>query len=661
MARELKQLEEAGEPDWGDLEDLLASFARLVKSEVPFSRVARDLVDCLIDALAAVGAALWLVDEPGTLRLERHVNIGALGENALAGDHHRLLVETLHGGQAEVIAPHQAGPGPDLTAYTLLIVPMVIDTDAVGLVEVIQRPTIDSNSLDGNLRFTALLTELATDHLRRREVRDLREGRRRTGQFEDLLHSLHRSLDPKATASELANEGRRHIGCDRVSVAVRRGRRYRLVAVSSVDVINRRSVAVMRLQRLIARVAATGEEFWFEGPGQTLAPQLEDALSKYLDETHARSLGVVPLRVPKRGENDDDGAVIGALVVECFDAHRRDLTAATTSAVARHGALALANALRYRSLPTVPFLRSRHQVSGESSQHLLKALAILILITAAASTLLVKMDYDLHVQGELQPAARNHIFAPLDGQVSIVSVAHGDGVSAGQVLVELSSPELDLEIQKIQGEHAAMLQRSFAIESSLLDYSSSVDPELARVNKLAAEQQELRQLFASQKQRLDVLRKQREKLLVRSPIAGEVLTWETDQQLLDRPVRRGQRMMTVADLEGPWEAELRVPDDRVGPLLKLFDADQRPPPVSFELATERGVEHQGEILRVARRTEVDIDNRPVVRVAMQVDNRTLANPRPGTTVFAKIHCGRRTIFYVWCHDLVDRVKSWLNL
>lgn len=656
MERDSRQFENASELEWGELEDLLAAFAKLVKSDVPFSRVARELVDQLVKSLAAVGAALWMSDDEATLRLERQVNLEVLGTDALAGGHRQYLVETVRSGQAEIVRPHQ---GDSATSnYTLVLVPLVIDTDVVGVVEVIQRPTISGDALDGNLRFTSLLAELAAEHLRRQEIRELRHGRRQTRQVEDFLHSLHRTLDSRVIVSELANEGRRHIGCDRVSVAIRRGRHYKLVAVSAVDVINRRSIAVKRLEKLISLAAATGEEFWFEeGAEQPVAPQIERVLSKYLDESHCRSIGIVPLRAPRKDESTP-GGIIGLLVVEGFDAHQWDLRHEMTNTVAKHGALALANALRYRSLPTIPFLRFRRQVWGESTYSLAKGIAIAALIAAVAATFFIQTDFNVYARGELQPAVRQHIFAPLDGEVSLVKVVHGDHVKSGQTLVLMSSPELDLEIQKIQGEHDATLQRSQAIESALLDYNSSEENELKQVNQLAGEQEELNQLFASQQERLIVLRDQRKKLDVRSPIAGEILTWETEEELLNRPVRSGQRLMTVADLEGAWEAELRVPDDRVGELLKLHERGDQKLVALFDLATSADVEHRGEVVRIARRTEIDGDNKPIVRVTVAVDKSSLVDPRPGASLDAKIFCGQRSIFYVWCHDFIDRIQGW---
>ena len=663
MAGDITQVDEAPEPDWGGLEELLSDFAQLAKSDIPLRGLAQELIDCIINSLAPVGAAVWAMNEQGALDLVGQQKLDAVGSGSLAEFHRRLVREAMLRGRAELLSPGQALEGvANSTEFTLILVPVLIDQDAAGLVEVIQRPSISADAQEGNLRFIALLAELLAEYLRRGEVRNLRKVRRLTDRFAGFLLALHGTLDPKLTATKLANEGRRLIECDRLTVAFRRGRRFRLAAVSGVEAIHRASVAVKRLEKLVTHTATLGEAFWYESEqtDDQHPPQIERDLSSYLDESQTRTIGVIPLQAPSADGQSALDEVLGALIIEDFSAPEGKLTPATALAVARHGAVALNNAFRYHRLPTLPFLRSRDLAQGEPTRHWLKIFLGLVLIVAMGSTFFFTADFDVYAEGELQPTTRYHIYAPRDGQIAVVSVAHGEAVEAGATLVELSSPELDLEIQKIQGEHDAILQRSAAIESALLDYSSSVDPESIQINRLTAEQEELRQLFASQKERLAVLRRQRDMLTVQSPASGDVLTWETDKKLTNRPVRRGQRLLTIADLEGPWEAELRVPDDRIGPLLEFMEAADGPVEATFELATQRGIEYRGEVLRIARRTEVDAENRSIVRAALRVDRSSLVAPRPGGTIYAKIHCGQRSLFYVWCHAIIERLEGWLR-
>ena len=47
-------------------------------------------------------------------------------------------------------------------------------------------------------------------------------------------------------------------------------------------------------------------------------------------------------------------------------------------------------------------------------------------------------------------------------------------------------------------------------------------------------------------------------------------------------------------------------------------------------------------------------------VKVNVEQPSEAEPRPGATTTAKIHCGRRSIGYVWLHDIWDAAIEWLR-
>jgi hypothetical protein len=166
-------------------------------------------------------------------------------------------------------------------------------------------------------------------------------------------------------------------------------------------------------------------------------------------------------------------------------------------------------------------------------------------------------------------------------------------------------------------------------------------------------------MLDNQKQQLQLLHEERAKLVVRSPASGNVLTWNLDVLLQNRPVQRGEVLVSVANLAGEWTAELQVPDNRIGYLLEAERRHGGPLNISFELATDRGNPYHGALRQIASRTELNESNRPIVRVAMDVDTESRGVLRPGATVFAKINCGRRSIGYVWFHDLIDALRNWI--
>ncbi len=156
-----------------------------------------------------------------------------------------------------------------------------------------------------------------------------------------------------------------------------------------------------------------------------------------------------------------------------------------------------------------------------------------------------------------------------------------------------------------------------------------------------------------------MLRRQRDQLLVHAPMAGTITTWDLEQLLLNRPVQRGQQMLNVANLEGPWVAELKVPDDHIGYVLGAKNPSNSMT-ASFQLATSRGVDYKGTLRHIASRTETTDDKRSVVRVTLDVDKKNIPEPRPGATIHAKIHCGRKSLAYVWFHDVIEAALNWLR-
>jgi multidrug efflux pump subunit AcrA (membrane-fusion protein) len=665
MVSDSPQPSETADSQWIDFENSLGEMARLAKSGMPFERLAQSLLDETVHILAAVGGAVWLGSSASSLRLQHQVNYHLLNGEAGESFHPQLLELARTEGEIVVVPPGGITIGtksvPNPTDFTLLVAPLTVDQQVVGFFEVIQRSTTSAAAVRGNRRLLALVGELAADHLRREEIRELRDERLRTQQFEALTERIHGSIDIRSVAYEVANGGRQLIECDRVSIAVRKGRRFKVIAISGVDSANRRSNAVRRLEELAASVAKAGETVWYDdgADNDAVAPQIAELLQDHADEVHPRTIGAIPLTAAQPEHSAVRAPVVGLLIVEQFSSVLDSASRERATGVARHSGLAVANALRYESLPTIPFLRRRSEQLAQRGLRMSVILPALAGVVLVASLFVIPMTFNVHAEGDLQPEQQQHLFAPFEGQVAAIRVEHGQQVAANDVLLELRSTEIDLESQRIQGEFDVTQKRIAAIESSLLQIDDSNDEEIARMNQLAAEQEEQRQLLASQQEQLATLRSQREKLIIRSPMDGQVLTWDLEKSLTDRPVQRGQLLLSVANLKGPWVAELDVPDDEIGHILSA-QASPNATPVTFQLATNRGVDFQGVIRRISSRTENGADDRPIVRVTVDVDEKEIGELRPGATISAKINCGKRRVAYVWFHEVVEAVQSWIS-
>jgi multidrug efflux pump subunit AcrA (membrane-fusion protein) len=389
---------------------------------------------------------------------------------------------------------------------------------------------------------------------------------------------------------------------------------------------------------------------------------LEAAVRAYVDESHARTLGVLPLRAPGwRTGQGPHGEALGALVVERFDAaadsaadrQRADL-------VQRHGVLALRHALWRQALPLSPLLLWWVEGSwfARVRRRPLAALSLLAGALLAAWLTLKPADFYIEARGQLQPKVRLDVFAPSDGVVHKVRVAHADRVSAGQVLVELRRSELDLEFARVLGEMQTTRAQLDSVAASRLRTERASAESRAEYEQLTAKEEELKKLLETLAAQYDILAEQRAQLTVGSPMDGQVLTWNVMRSLDGRPVRRGQVLMTVVAPDGPWVLELEVPDDQIGHVLAAQRQLGPRLDVSFILATDPAATQPGAIEQVAMEVRAEAGREASVLTTVAVDRDRIGRPRPGATATAKIHCGRRALGYVWFHDVIEALRSW---
>jgi hypothetical protein len=92
-------------------------------------------------------------------------------------------------------------------------------------------------------------------------------------------------------------------------------------------------------------------------------------------------------------------------------------------------------------------------------------------------------------------------------------------------------------------------------------------------------------------------------------------------------------------------------------VLEARSTAPQPLAVSFALSAEPGVEFHGTLNDLALATDVDEVDGPTVLATVSFDRDQVLGLRPGATVLARIHCGRRSLGYVWLHDLYEFVQT----
>jgi multidrug efflux pump subunit AcrA (membrane-fusion protein) len=665
---------------------LVNEIAKLSKSGATAEEFYPELLSRIITALAAAGGAVWLLDEDRQLTLQYQIN----AEPAILEDdsedatrHTRLIQRVANSGQSVLVPPYSGttdGEGEgNPTGFLLCLGALQHDGQNDGLIEIFQRPGTAPDTQRGYLRFLQQMCELAAEWLRSQKLRTLGDRQTLWQQADSFARATHESLDLKETAYIVVNEGRRLIGCDRVSVAIKKGRKCKVQAISGQDTIENRSNIVTALNNLATRVVAAGEPLWHDGATDDMPPQIEEALEDYVDQSYGRNIAVLPLREPERrlgvdndsgaaGEIDRDnahrGEVIGALIVEQIESDiPEDIFRARCDLVYEHGTRAIANSRAHSNLFLMPLWRALGRATWVlRARTLPKTVGVVGLILGLVLSLtFVNKDFNLEAEGTLlpDPESKHEIFAPIDGEVVAVLFDHNDKVKKGDTLIELRNRDIDIQLADIEGQILTNLAEQTKVQGQL-SRRQLLKP--AEERSLQAEKNELRVKYNVLIQKQELQKQRAEDLIIRSPIDGTVVSWDVEKTLRSRPIMTGQVLMEVADLDKPLMLEVELPEKREGHLDEylaeqgLLGTDGSLS-VTYILATDPDEPLAAvlELNSISMRADANEEHGAVIKMRAIPDQASLRElqPRPGAKVIAKIYCGRRSSGFVFFHEIYE--------
>ncbi len=672
------------------IRSLVSEIETLVRSDAAPQEFYAEFLNRVVQALAGDAGAIWIVGEGGRLELAYQINLRLTKLADRKEDqekHGRLLRKIVASGEGTLEQPYSGdgdGQSGNPTEYLLVLGALRSDQEVQGIIEVFQRPNGRAAVERGYLRFLLQMCDLAGDYLKTHHLRLFSDRQVMWTQLEQFTRLAHQDLNPRTTSYTIANEGRRLIECDRVTVAVKRGNRCRVEAISGQETFERRSNTVTLLDRLASVVVAGGEPVWYSGDTSNMPPQIEEAVEQYVDESHTKAIAILPLAKPNTAPAGTDEQTppewIGALIVEQITEEVFTQGMMRRIEVVRdHSASALSNSIEHHSLFLMPVWRtigkSRLLVRGRA---LPKTLVVVgLLLGTIAAMFLIPADFELHARGTLEPVLKRDIFAGVEGTVVNISnrAEQGTDVTEGEPLITLENSDLANSITELVGriestkkkitgltrQHSTMKQKPY-------------DP--AQLAHLESEIAESKQIVKSYQNQYDIAVQKSQRLVVASPLAGTVLTWKASEKLIGRPVEKGQVLLSVADPTGDWELELKMPEDRMGHIVRAQRAlreanagtsaspsDQQALTVEYIVATDPGNTHYGTIREIHSIAEVHGEDGNVVLIRVTINKKDItienseSRPRPGATVTAKIHCGRTSLGYSLFHDLVSWFQS----
>lgn len=502
--------------------------------------------------------------------------------------------------------------------------------------------------------------EILAERLRRREG----VGRSGSGPWMDpFLAELYTAIDRCGLDSVLAHDLPRILDCQRV-VVLRRGQRWKVTAVTGVTTLSHRTEAVRGLEALAAELAANHPPAprLIKAPGDIT---LREATNE--EESSPDTL-VLPWR-GRAGEKASDAETSGMVIIQWNDPAKIPAHLGALRRVVAH--LAYANDQLDRRLPWWKGL-GRRGLSRRVLRPTIKAGVIVVAVAAIWWGARLPVEFAIEANGRLEPIEQRSVFATHDGSVEQVFAEEGTQVSAGAPLVRLRSPDLDLRLEELVGDIAATTKRRDGLRVALNQLNAGQRDSADMARQLAAEIDSLDERLRGLSRLRNLVEQQQQSLTILSPIDGEVVSWDTRRQLDSRPVRRGDVLLRVAEIGGPWRLRLWVPDrelahvagsHRPQPPSESADESKTPPrSVTFKVLSRPWQRYQGSLISLGTSVQHRDDLGPAVPVDVAVDPGDVSHFAFGATAIARVHCGERPWWYVWSRQAIETLQRrfWIT-
>ncbi|MDA0587046.1 MAG: HlyD family efflux transporter periplasmic adaptor subunit [Planctomycetota bacterium] len=666
-----------------EVRDRIIQLAREIeefsRSDSPPQSFFQEFLKRVVGAVGARAGAVWMRNSSNQLELVSEVGLATTGfhenPNALSANQ-KLLVEVISNGQA--CTYHPSGSNVPLpTEDMLVLAALQQNKEVVGVVEIFQRHDTPEQARPGFLQFVEQMTGYACRYLDKQTQTSSASQTGMVGkvaeEFEQFVLQLHNSLDPRDVAFTAANDGRLLIGCDRMSVVILDGKKAVVRGVSGQEKVNQRANLIRRMTKLAQRVIRSKETLLYTGKVDHLAPKVEKALADFVQESGSRMVTVIPVFEPDPlVEKEEDRArpkekirrPVGGLIIEQIaESQPKPGVIEKSELISDHIGSAIFNAKRYNRLFLMPVWRGLGKCySFLEGKNGIKAALILLLIAAAITAMVfVPYEYRVEGQGRLLPVTEADVFAPWDGEVSEIKVKSGARVAADQVLLIIENKDLDQQWQAALGEletKETLRQKLAAMHGRL----TGPDDQSQRL-EIQGQWMETGKQLESLTEQLRILKERRDKLVIKAPIAGVVATFQLDQLLKNRPVRRGELLLEIKDDQGDWKLELEIEEHRSGHILdaqrRLEKQDLR---VEFVLATDSEKTVEGTLGAIDTRTNSSQElGGVIVAFATFKKSELPRTPRIGAEVRAKISCGEKSLGYVLFGDVVEFVQKYFWL
>ena len=307
----------------------------IARTQSDFNQFVETVLGKIVGLTGAHGALLWQVNDKGQPQVTHAIGNRVREVAPESQQHSKLVAEVIAketplglASQAVVVAGETQESITNSSPFLLLFSPIHNRKRVCcGTIELLQRNEMGKSAQDGYLNFLGQISKLFPRWHEHQDLRRLSNKESTWGSKIKFVTEVHRSIQLKETAYAIANEARRLLNCDRVSVARWVGKKCKVTAISSQDKFDNRSNVVRKLGAVATSCLASDTEVWSIGNTDDIAPTLAAKINDYLDESHSRTFAVIPLLDRPRDDSDQSDQTrrhskpkkLGALIIEYFD------------------------------------------------------------------------------------------------------------------------------------------------------------------------------------------------------------------------------------------------------------------------------------------------------------------------------------------------------
>ncbi len=265
-------------------------------------------------------------------------------------------------------------------------------------------------------------------------------------------------------------------------------------------------------------------------------------------------------------------------------------------------------------------------------KHLKMKLMLASLAGLLLASALLQGEFQVTADAVLEGKMQRIVAAPIEGFLLSASVRAGDTVHSGEVMATLDDAELQLELNKLNGQ-LQKFRREYREALSTNDLVK-IRVSSAQIDQANAE--------------MELTRQQLQKITLSAPFDSVVIEGDLSQKL-GSPVERGDMLFKIAPLEG-YRIILKVNERSISYVnqgQKGVLALSSLPDQKFNLTVEK-------ITAVAKAE----DNKNIFRVEASLDKAPNLL-RPGMEGIGKITVGHRSFLWIWTHELISWLRLWL--